>query len=595
MSNRKARKLGYFEEYCTKHPSCVVSMVAILGPSRDEEEAKEDDVPTTTSEGMETLRVQIPNNVQPGEEFQVYVGGRIVRIRCPLDSKPGQTLQITVPVDRPSSSIQKTPITHIPVTCPENAMPGQEVRFNLPVALWKKVKQSDGDDGPAVNNAKPIVPKQQHRMTDEQFRRGVEYISRRHPHLRSVLINNDGIGEQYLRVLDQPPLLSNHMEIVTMSNDDDWKPIIQEDANIGFDLESNSPYWKVVLLRGPTIDVLLVKYHHCIADGTSGYILIDDIMKAAFGGSNDSTDDYVVNSDDPLPMLPPIEDMCFPNGYSEDDEEFIQGALGEAREKQLQWIPSLEYSPNPPKGNKHSILYRDGTEQNLKALLLKCRSLGVTIGSVLGAATFFTGVKMKNKDNNKAGETGEYSFDFDMDVNLRKRLPNINLGSDHIGAHIGMMSFNLNLTKDTKFWDFVAQFKNAIEVGLKEKQPFHYFEVNRRLDGMLEEEPLNNKAWKEDDGHTNDMNFSNIAQYPFCPNYGHAGVEKIYCVGGGWCPIFGAYVFLIPSVHYLNFSCVYETADVNHAVASEFFNAVCDLTENAANISDTFTLEEYMF
>ena len=320
-------------------------------------------------------------------------------------------------------------------------MPGQEVRFNLPVKLWKKkVQQSDGNNGPASNGT-PIIPnKQQHRMTDEQFRRGVEYISRRHPHLQSALINNDGIGEQYLRVLDQPPMLFNHMEIVTMSNDDDWKPIIQEDANIGFDLEkSNSPYWKVVLLRGPTLDVLLVKYHHCIADGTSGYILIDDIMKAAFGGSNDSTDEYVVNSDDPLPMLPPIEDMCFPNGHSEDDEAFIQGALEEAREKQLQWIPSLEYSPNPPKGNKHSILYRDGTEENLKALLSKCRSLGVTIGSVLGAATFFTAVKMKNKDNNKAGDTGEYSFDFDMDVNLRKRLPNINMGSDHVGAHIGMV------------------------------------------------------------------------------------------------------------------------------------------------------------
>ena len=162
MSNRKARKLGYFEEYCTKHPSCVVSMVAILGRSREEEEAKEDDVPTTISEGMETLRVQIPNNVQPGEEFQVYAGGRYVRVRCPLDSKPGQTLQITVPVDRPSSSIQ-TPITQmcevmvpkdvkpgepftiivknfkVSVTCPKNAMPGQEVRFSLPVELWKKV------------------------------------------------------------------------------------------------------------------------------------------------------------------------------------------------------------------------------------------------------------------------------------------------------------------------------------------------------------------------------------------------------------------------------------------------------------------------
>ena len=37
--------------------------------------------------------------MKPGEEFQVFAGGRIVRVRCPFDSRPGQSLQITVPVD----------------------------------------------------------------------------------------------------------------------------------------------------------------------------------------------------------------------------------------------------------------------------------------------------------------------------------------------------------------------------------------------------------------------------------------------------------------------------------------------------------------
>jgi len=49
--------------------------------------------------GSAVFRVMVPDNVKPGEEFQVYAGSRIVRVRCPLDSKPGQFLQITVPVD----------------------------------------------------------------------------------------------------------------------------------------------------------------------------------------------------------------------------------------------------------------------------------------------------------------------------------------------------------------------------------------------------------------------------------------------------------------------------------------------------------------
>jgi hypothetical protein len=49
--------------------------------------------------GNTVFRVTVPENVLPGEEFQVYAGNRIVRVRCPPDSRPGQSLQITVPVD----------------------------------------------------------------------------------------------------------------------------------------------------------------------------------------------------------------------------------------------------------------------------------------------------------------------------------------------------------------------------------------------------------------------------------------------------------------------------------------------------------------
>ncbi len=48
---------------------------------------------------MATFRVRIPDNVAPGEEFQVYAGTQIVRVRCPEDSRPGQALQISVPVN----------------------------------------------------------------------------------------------------------------------------------------------------------------------------------------------------------------------------------------------------------------------------------------------------------------------------------------------------------------------------------------------------------------------------------------------------------------------------------------------------------------
>mgnify|MGYP006181733053 CR=1 FL=1 len=99
------------------------------------------------------FRVTVPESAQPGQEFQIYAGGRIVRIRCPLDSRPGETLQITVPAaaappttndddddgnnntnnnnDDGIRGGQQFPVTiqgqQLMVTCPQNARPGMNV------------------------------------------------------------------------------------------------------------------------------------------------------------------------------------------------------------------------------------------------------------------------------------------------------------------------------------------------------------------------------------------------------------------------------------------------------------------------------------
>lgn len=443
---------------------------------------------------------------------------------------------------------------------------------------------------------------QANRLKDAAICRGVTHIANRHPHLRSTLAH-DADGDLCLHLQQKASSsedsISSHLEIVTVSSADGWQDIVHTESNTGFDLEGSAPLWKVVFIRGPSSsgcgDVLLIKYHHAIGDGTSGYILINDFLASAT-----ATNSATVEKEEVLQMLPSVDDMCFPNGRTAEDEKYVQESLLTLRKKRNDWYPRLKYSPEPPGGNAHSILYRDGTEDGLKKLLETCRSKGVTIGAVLAAATYFVVAKLNNcKDPDGSREsTGEddnsFHFDFDMDVNLRKRLPK-SLGNDHVGAFIGMMSFNLSLESSTKFWDFVQSMYHSIGDALDEKQHFHYLEVNKRLDKMIEEKPLGNRAWKSNDGHAQDMNFSNVGRYPFSPDYGAVSVEKIYCVGGGWCPTFGAYVFLIPSVRCLNFSLVYESdAKLNDTIANEFFDSVCDLVESTPSVDESFTLGDYL-
>ncbi|KAL7484485.1 hypothetical protein ACHAWX_000197, partial [Stephanocyclus meneghinianus] len=145
-----------------------------------------------------TFRVQIPPNVKPGDEFQVYAGSKVVRVRAPKDCKPGQSLQISVPVDPndkekekaganmqdavpDSENVTKIPnqtlapgempayMVRIPegvrpgtqfpvtiggqqlmVTCPNMARPGNSVRITPPPPTNK-----DGADGKPFANRRP--------------------------------------------------------------------------------------------------------------------------------------------------------------------------------------------------------------------------------------------------------------------------------------------------------------------------------------------------------------------------------------------------------------------------------------------------------
>lgn len=154
--------------------------------------------------GSTVFRVTVPDNVRPGEEFQVYAGSRIVRVRCPPDSRPGQSLQITVPADpNPSQggppggaggggprlppdspnvrridgssppaymvaipdgirSGQQFPVTiqgqQLMVTCPPNARAGMSVRI-IPPPPPNDVTSGPSPDAPMGNGSRP-APKE---------------------------------------------------------------------------------------------------------------------------------------------------------------------------------------------------------------------------------------------------------------------------------------------------------------------------------------------------------------------------------------------------------------------------------------------------
>jgi hypothetical protein len=458
-------------------------------------------------------------------------------------------------------------------------------------------------------------------LEEGPFQLAVQATCRRHPQLRCLLDKS----REHLVPLDTFQPLPSQIQFI---DSDDWEKIVHEKSNQAFDLEGQIPYWEVVLIRrgteNPNNQVLLIKFHHVIGDASGGYILINDILRFHQHYLTNGADDAI--DDASLPLLSSVEDLCYPGGTTDEEEASLKRSLENLQHRRRKWLPTIEFSKVPSDSHEHSILYRDGTKENLGKLIKACKLHGVTVGSVLVAAAYFSVAKMYMTSDQK-----QFFFDFDMDVNLRNRFDPA-LGNNDVCALIGMMAFSISVEASTTFWGLVKHVHAAIHKGIEEKQHFHYLEVNKRYGQEVESskesemagddqgpnqaivDEARGKDWEEltpvqeeaasklgenrlswnKHGHLQDMNLSNIGRYFFETTYGSTKVEKIYCVGCGWCPAFGGYVFLIPSVTSLNYSLVYESSAFNDQVAISFFDLAVQLTENACNHSETFTLRDFM-
>lgn len=425
-------------------------------------------------------------------------------------------------------------------------------------------------------------------MDGEKFVAAVKATAKRHPQLRSI------IDERGFLEIPGFEASDNHYEVLDVESSEESKAIAEMEGNLSAEMYGPKPLWKIILLRvaSEESNVLLVKFHHCIGDGSSGYIITHDVLRFYQSLTENGQLDDIVS----LPRLESADKMSFPEGTTADDARVADELYSQFVKRRCEWAPSSGLPFDRKVGGEHNTtLYRDGCQENSDALLAKCRSKGLTVGAVLVAGTYFAIAKMDAQYRARlaADPDAEFSFDFDMDVNLRKRLQTV-LGNDHVGTIIGMMSFSLRLKASTKFWEFVLQVKEAMTDFLESKLHFHYFGVNERFDAACESMPKFQENLSRNDGLVQDMNFSSFGRYFYDTKYGQLQIEKMYASGGGWCPTFGSCVFLILGLKQNHYTFVYSKSDGNSRVAEDFFGKAVDIIEASHSFDDVYSLGDWL-
>jgi len=98
---------------------------------------------TRTSTGpAQVFRVTVPPGVRPDSEFSVHAGSRRVRVRCPPTTRPGQSLQITLP---PEPITNSTLLKAATLTAPnEQSVGGGYIQMSKEVAQVNRAAVDSG-------------------------------------------------------------------------------------------------------------------------------------------------------------------------------------------------------------------------------------------------------------------------------------------------------------------------------------------------------------------------------------------------------------------------------------------------------------------
>ena len=98
-------------------------------------------VTRTASGPAQVYRVTVPAGVSPGSEFTVHAGPRRVRVRCPNTSRPGQSLQITLP---PEPVTHHTALKMAPLTAAQGPGGGGSVQMTQEVLSVNRAATESG-------------------------------------------------------------------------------------------------------------------------------------------------------------------------------------------------------------------------------------------------------------------------------------------------------------------------------------------------------------------------------------------------------------------------------------------------------------------
>ena len=355
------------------------------------------------------------------------------------------------------------------------------------------------------------------------------------PNFRADVIKREEDGGIYFTPATD---FSNVFHFIDQSDADDgvtgytacWD-LAEHLANKPFTFGTGSPLHRCYLVKRPDCYILINQYHHGIADGTSGFRVINEILRQY---------DLIVSGKgadlNPAPVLRSVGEMA---QFAQNDEvvdKMIEERVERAKVQKILLPP--HWNEVAKSRAKVSFVNRTlsavGTQKGMQRLRTLCRENEITVGAYSFAVQFFAVAAVHIRRNGGVfPEEGLPTLYTDTVADLRTRL--VPCPGDCIMLCIAETWIKAKIEPGTSLLDIAKDIALQLQNCFTE-QRFPLFQGSYQ--DKLKTSPHNQLLSSLPEGSYCDVFPSNQLVFKYPTHYTWGEVSSIHSLGSYWCPSF---------------------------------------------------------
>ena len=410
------------------------------------------------------------------------------------------------------------------------------------------------------------------------------------PNFRADVIRGEDRAKYFTPATD----FSDVFEFIDQSQDSGgvtgyagcWE-FAEEVVNTPWLFGDGKPFTKCYLIKRPDCYIMLNKYHHGMADGTTGFRILNEILRQydllESGGELDLS---------PAAVQPSGEEMskCVQNDQLVD--QMIENRVERAKTQKVLLPLNQNELAASQAGNPwvNRTLHTIGSEEGLVKLKDLSKRMGVTVGTYSFAVLFYSIAAVHiRRQGGEFPEVGIPTIYSDVVANLRHRVdPSpgecfmLCIAEVEVKEKIERETTLLNTTRcisqqlkscmEEKKLPLFASFKEGVETG-KHSEVFNSFP----------------------EGSYSEFLPSNKVSFNYPTKYSWGEMTSAHTVGSYWCPFFANQVMLYHSVNgVLNYSIVCCDGENNVKDAKEVMELFASVMENSDWIDENTRVMDFV-